>query len=254
MISSLADRKRASKIYSYSFEWCACVILLKFTTSSPHWLLRWNVVGAVCYKIVHILFSFFQQIACCINDSEKMKLFLWYFKNIYRLDTSVSATGLSSFASRSTVTLKFNIKTNWKAILNLSHREVPGTDEISNKIFGQLLLVTRRINLFICNAILRMQYYSSEWKLPMITLIPKPENTPLSRILQDYILPTISKLFEPLPNPVFNNVGCNLNYELGFRPHKHSSGYESSSSTSKIHVTNPLFNLSFWYANISTYS
>ena len=80
------------------------------------------------------------------------------------------------------------------AIQNFNTRKAPGIDKISNKM---LLNLPSKVILFIMNAVIQIRYYPTQWKISLITMIPKRDKdhtkvdayrAPIS------LLPNLSKL------------------------------------------------------------
>jgi hypothetical protein len=113
-------------------------------------------------------------------------------------------------------------------ISELKDKKAPGYDLITNKILKEL---SRKGFIFlnlIFNAVLRTQYFPSQWKVAQIVLVPKPGKPPhqVSSYRPISLLPATSKVFEKLflkrLLPVINASTLIPPHQFGFR-HNHST-------------------------------
>ena len=88
----------------------------------------------------------------------------------------------------------------------MNAKEVPGFDEVSDKMLIELPRIAKKIIVYIFKAILRLEYYPPAVKVALDKMIPKHRKNPSK--VESYrpksLLPTMSKLFEKL---LINN--CN---------------------------------------------
>lgn len=74
-------------------------------------------------------------------------------------------------------------------------------------MFEQLSLVAKLLMIF--NATLRVQYYAHEWKVSMITMVPKPGKSILSKFFE--------KLLISKQTPILNDLECIQNHQFRIR-------------------------------------
>ena len=110
------------------------------------------------------------------NDKEKGNLFINHLKNVFTPNAPDDIIELSHSTSLNTAIepLCFDFREIDKAIVDLNSKKAPGIDKISNKMLLELPRIALRIILFIFNAILRLEYYPSYWKVSLIKMILKP--------------------------------------------------------------------------------
>lgn len=111
---------------------------------------------------------------------------------------------------------------------HIGHKKAPGYDLITGRILQELpkkgiILVT-----IICNAILRLGYFPSQWKVAQIILIPKPGKPPneAASYRPISLLPILSKVMEKLLlkrlRPILDENEMIPSHQFGFRK-KHAS-------------------------------
>lgn len=83
---------------------------------------------------------------------------------------------------------------------DLNAKKAPGYDLITGKILKELPDKALRLLTIIYNAILRLNYYPTQWKVAQIILLPKPgKNTEeVTSYRPISLLPVLSKVFEKL--------------------------------------------------------
>lgn len=169
------------------------------------------------------------------SDEEKSEEFSKYFKEVFKpffknlnVPNDIQEY-LYSPQQMSLPIISFKPSELKNTVLKeLKAKKAPGYDLITNKILKEL---SRKgfiyLNL-IFNAILRIQYFPSQWKVAQIVLLPKPGKP--SHLVSSYrpisLLPVTSKVFEKLflkrLMPIINEQALIPSHQFGFR-HKHST-------------------------------
>lgn len=115
-----------------------------------------------------------------------------------------------------------------KIIKNLSDKKAPGFELITGKVLKELPEIGLRTITLLFNAILRLQYFPTQWKVAQIIMIRKPGKN--ENEVQSYrpisLLPILSKVFEKILlgrlRPILVTKNLIPNHQFGFRE-RHST-------------------------------
>lgn len=119
---------------------------------------------------------------------------------------------------------KFKIKEVKQVIAKeINPKKAPGFDLITGKIIQQLTPKCIKFITFICNAVIRLNYFPNQWKVAQIILLPKPgkelQNVASYRPIS--LLPVLSKIFEKLLLgrllPIIEERNLIPSHQFGFR-------------------------------------
>jgi hypothetical protein len=106
---------------------------------------------------------------------------------------------------------------------NLNPKKAPGLDLITGRLLKELPQKGVLLLTFIFNAVLRLEYFPSQWKIAQIIVIPKP-GKPLheaSSYRPISLLSIVSKVFEKLLlkrlQPIIDSQNLIPEHQFGFR-------------------------------------
>lgn len=157
------------------------------------------------------------------SDSEKGNLFSDHLKTVFTPNSITDVFDLPSVVALPPYPLSFQFRDLQKLVANLNPKKAPGIDGITNKMLKELPRTALRIMLFIFNAILRLEYFPTNWKIASVKMIPKPgkDHTKAESYRPISLLPTVSKLFEKLLmsklSPIIAERRCIPDHQFGFR-------------------------------------
>lgn len=138
---------------------------------------------------------------------------------------------------------KIKIKEVKSIIQNeMNPKKSPGFDLITGKVLQELPSICIKYLTFIYNAILKLRYFPTQWKLSQIIMILKPGKD--AETVDSYrpisLLPTLSKVFEKLLlkrlNPIIEDKKIIPSHQFGFRNY-HATIEQVHRIVNKIHQT-----------------
>lgn len=134
------------------------------------------------------------------SPSDKVKVFADHLENVFTPNCTNSDVEVPLVNELVISPMKFRFSNITSAVKNLNTKKSPGIDKISSKMLCELPNVALRLILFIFNAILRIGYYPSSWKMSEIIMIPKPgkDASQVSSYRPISLLSILSKLFEKI--------------------------------------------------------
>lgn len=171
------------------------------------------------------------------NDREKaetfaqhlVKVFTPFERNITQEEENVITSFLESPYQMSTPIKSIKIAEVEHIIqYQLNLKKAPGYDLITGKIIRELPHEGLKMITMLFNAIIRLGYFPTQWKVAQIILVPKPGKP--AEIITSYrpisLLPIVSKIFERLLlkrlQPIIINQNLIPDHQFGFRP-KHGT-------------------------------
>lgn len=184
------------------------------------------------------------------TDSEKANVFADHLENVFTpsvrtipKEEETSMLNNSQLEDCEDYPLKaVKIKEINHIIKNLKNRKSPGIDNVNGKLLKELPPKAKRFITIIMNAIIRLSYFPSQWKIAKIILIAKPGKAP--ELVTSYrpisLLPTLSKVCEKIILKRLNKVLTTKNiipeHQFGFRVN-HSTIEQINRVTTKIRNT-----------------
>lgn len=167
------------------------------------------------------------------EDSKKAEAFAEHLKQTFtpnKNQTILPSTSSTSPPStrNQPKPVKFSLVAVIQKIKELNPNKAPGHELITGKLLKELPLRAKCLIQRIFNAILKLNYFPSTWKLAKIIMIPKPgkDKTQVKSYRPISLLPILSKLFEKLLlekiQPHLNQNNTIPQHQFGFR-HKHST-------------------------------
>ena len=160
------------------------------------------------------------------TDDEKGKAFANHLSNVFKPHETMESETFSKIEDGPVRTnpIKFKWKTVKRVIKNtINVKKAPGHDLISGKMLKELPDKSIKLISYIFNAIMKVGYFPSDWKIAQIIMIPKPgkDVTQTSSYRPISLLPILSKLFEKMLltklQYVLDEKNILPNHQFGFR-------------------------------------
>ena len=108
------------------------------------------------------------------SPCDKVNVFADHLENVFTPNFTDSDVVVPLINEIVISPMKFRLSNISAAVKKLNIKKSPGTDKISSRMIRELPNTPLRLVLFIFNAMLRIGYYPSSWKLSEIIMIPKP--------------------------------------------------------------------------------
>ena len=134
------------------------------------------------------------------SPCDKVNVFADHLENVFTPNFTDSDVVVPLINELVISPMKFRLSNISAAVKKLNIKKSPGTDKISSRMIRELPNTALRLVLFIFNAMLRIGYYPSSWKLSEIIMIPKPgkDASQVSSYRPISLLSILSKLFEKI--------------------------------------------------------
>lgn len=167
------------------------------------------------------------------SNQEKSSVFAEHFEKVFKPSSNVTRPEITEFLEApdqlSLPTAPFRPSEVKKVVMyQLKADKAPGYDLITGRVLKELTRKGIILLTLIFNAILRLQYFPTQWKLSQIVVVPKPGKP--THIAASYrpisLLPVSSKVFEKLLlsrlMPIISENEIIPDHQFGFRQ-KHST-------------------------------
>lgn len=135
------------------------------------------------------------------RDEEKAEAFAAHLKKTFTPNEhQITLPAINNPQNGQIRPIRFSFMEILSKIKSLNTNKAPGHDLVTGKLIKELPIKAKHLIQHLFNAILRINYYPTAWKLSKIIMIPKPGKNPTE--VKSYrpisLLPVLSKLFEKL--------------------------------------------------------
>lgn len=162
------------------------------------------------------------------NANEKVNAFANHLEKVFTPNDTSSCIDQPGINDTVTCPMKFRFATIKSAVRDLDTKKSPGADRITATMICYLPDSAMKMLMFIFNAILRLGFFPSSWKMSEIVMIPKPgkDVSQVTSYRPISLLSILSKLFEKLflrsLTPYLTEHQIIPEHQFGFRE-KHST-------------------------------